>query len=119
MAREETAPPAVPHATKKEVVSPPTEETARKEKALVPESQKDAEGVLASKNSGQTSSSKPSAREKSTKPHAPLRPIEEGVPTPDDARTQSMADEEPLRNPLETYPLFPVKDGPNGPAFNE
>ena len=30
-----------------------------------------------------------------------------------------MTDEEPLSNPLEMYPLFPVEDGPNGPAFNE
>jgi hypothetical protein len=52
-------------------------------------------------------------------PRAPLKPIEEGVPAPDDIRTRFMADVEQLRNPLETYPLFPVEDGPNGPAFNE
>ena len=41
------------------------------------------------------------------------------MPAPDDVRTHSMADGEPLRNPLETFPLFPIDDGPNGPAFNE
>lgn len=30
-----------------------------------------------------------------------------------------MSEEDHLRNPLETFPLFPIEDGPNGPAFNE
>ena len=38
---------------------------------------------------------------------------------PDDIRIRNMSEEEQLRNPLETFPLFPVEDGLNGPAFNE
>jgi hypothetical protein len=47
-----------------------------------------------------------------------LKPIEEGVQAPDDIRTKNV-NEEHLKNPLETFPLFPVEDGPNGPTFNE
>ena len=52
-------------------------------------------------------------------PHAPLKPIEEYVPSHNDVLTRIMDEEELLRNPLETFPLFPLEDGPNGPAFNE
>ena len=52
-------------------------------------------------------------------PRAPLKPIDEGVPAPDDIQTRIMGEEEHLRNPLEKFPLFPVEDGLNGPAFNE
>ena len=52
-------------------------------------------------------------------PHSPVKHIEEGVPAPDDIWTQIRDEEEHLRNRFETFPLFPVEDGPNGPSFNE
>jgi hypothetical protein len=116
MAQEVIAPPLVSQGSEQTAIVPPSEQ---KEKALVPESQKAAKGVPTSKNDGSSSSSKPSVQGKPRKPHATLKPIEEGVPAPDDIRTRRMIDEESLRNPLETFPLFPVEDGPNGPAFNE
>jgi hypothetical protein len=118
MAHEGIVPPVVSHESEKEAVVPQAEGNTIKEKALVAESQKAAEGVPASKNDGQSSSSKKSALEKSRKPRAPLKPIEEGVQASDDIRTRNVS-EEHVKNPLETFPLFLVEDGPNGHSFNE
>ena len=90
-----------------------------KEKALVQEKETSAEEVQASKNDGNSTSLKPSVQGKSRMSDDPLKPIKEGVPTPDDIQTQRMTEEESLINPLETFPLFLVEDGLNGPAFNE
>ena len=98
---------------------PPSEEMKEKEKALVQEKQTSAKGVRASKNDGTSTSLKPSVQGKSRMSDDPLKPIKEGVPTPDDIRTQHMTEEESMRNPLEIFPLFLVEDGLNGPAFNE
>jgi hypothetical protein len=67
-----------------EVVVPPTVESSLKEKALVPDSQKVAEGVPAKENEGQTSAPMPSASEKVKRPLAPLKPIDENAPASDD-----------------------------------
>ena len=61
---EETEGEAVVTQVPAEVVVPPTDENAPKEKALVPDSQKTAEGVPTKNNDGQTSASKPSTPEK-------------------------------------------------------
>jgi hypothetical protein len=108
MAHEGIAPPVVSQASEKEVVVPPANGNIVKEKALVPKSQKAAEGVLASKNDGQSSSSKKSAQEKSRKPRAPLKPIKEGVQASDDIRTRNMS-EEHLKNPWKHFPCSQLK----------
>ena len=73
MAHDGDVAPIVPQETKKEavvtqvskeVVVPPIDENAPKEKALVPNSHKVAGGVSTKKNDGQTNASKLSAPEK-------------------------------------------------------
>jgi hypothetical protein len=116
MAQEVTAPPLVPKGSEQKAVVPPSEQI--EEKASVQDSLKAAEGVPVSKIDGSSCPSKPSVLAKARNLCAPLKPINEDLSDADDVQAQLMADEE-LRNPLETFPLFPVEDGPNGLAFNE
>ena len=103
---QETVKKAVVTQASKEVVVPPTDENAPKEKALVPDSQKTTEGVPVKVNDGQTSASRPSAPEKLKRPLAPLKPIDEHLPASDDIRSMEMSDEENMKNPQETFPLL-------------
>ena len=68
----------------KEFVVPLFVESAPKEKALVPDSQNDVEGVPAKENEGQTSASMPFVSEKMKRPLAPLKHIDENAPASDD-----------------------------------
>ena len=98
---------------------PPSVENAPKENALVPDSQKAAEGVPVKENEGQTSASTPSTLEKVIRPLAPLKPIDENAPSYDDIQPMEISKEDYRKNPQESFPLFPAEYGPNGPAFNE
>ena len=83
-----------------------------KENAPVSEGLKAAKGVPVSKVDGSSNSSKPSVSVKLRKRSAPLKPIEEDSVVPDDSQTRHMGKEELPRNPLETFPPFPIEDDP-------
>ena len=83
----------------------------------MPENEKAAEGVPAKENEGQTSAPKPSTPEKMTL--APLKTINENVPSSDDVQPMEISNEEYRENPQEPFPLFPAEYVPNGPVFNE
>jgi hypothetical protein len=95
-------------------ISVPKSAEIAKDKAPMSKEMKAAEGVPASKIIGSSSSSKPSESARSRKRNAPLRPIEEDSIVPDESLTRCSAEEELPRNLLETFPPFPVEDGPNG-----
>ena len=61
----------------------------------------------------------PSASEKVMIPHAPLQPTDEKAPASDDIQPIEISKEEYRKNPQESFPLFSVEYGPNGPSFNE
>ena len=88
-------PPMLPHLTEGEqvvtqkfegVVVPPITESSPKEKALVPENEKAAEGVPAKEIQGQTSAPTPSAPEIVLRPLAPLKPNDENVSASEDVQ---------------------------------
>jgi hypothetical protein len=85
----------------------------------VPEIQVSTEVVPAKEIEGRNSAPMPSAPENVKRPLAPLKPIDENVPASDDVQPMEIRDEENQKNPQESFPLFPAKYGPSGPAFNE
>jgi hypothetical protein len=65
------------------------------------------------------SSSAPVASAKLKAKGPPKKYPHEKVSVEEELPSDVLPEEEPLKNPLETFPLFPVEDGPRGPKFIE
>lgn len=95
---------------------PISEEKVDKEKALEPKPQSTAEGVPAMKEFENVSSTAPCAFKSKAK-GPPKKYPHEKVSIEEDFPSKVLPEEEPLLNPLEMFPLFPLEDGPRGPKF--